>query len=174
MAQTARRYRYEEDAPLGNDLAAAIGQLVQQWGHLEDNAAVLTAVLLRVDHHTFRSVAYHLPTMAKFDALAAVAREVISMRQQRATIVRICEDAKRKAAERNRIIHGSWYPMRNPKVARRYTYTARGELKQSNEQVSADRVAGFTAEVAKLRRRFNHALARHAFYRRSRPSEEPK
>jgi hypothetical protein len=136
------KYRYEEDSPIGDSLAMAIGHMVQQWGHLEDNASILTALLLRAHRpYHFRGVATNLPTTSKFDAL------------------------KKLTGGRNRIIHGSWYPTKNPDVAGRYTYSAKGELRQAYETVSAARVRGFAQKVAKLRRRLNHAISRQGFYR---------
>jgi hypothetical protein len=160
------QYRYEEDKPLSDELASAIGQMVQQWGHLEDNASILTAMLLRTNHYAFRSVATNVATRSKFDALAAVAMETMTKRKA-ATIVTIAKKAISLSAERNRIIHGSWYPTAKPAIAERYSYSAGRDagLKQSHETISAARVRGFTAEIVKLRRRFNHALSREGFYR---------
>ena len=159
------RIRYSEDALISDSLALAIGQLVQQWGHLEDNAAILTAVLLKSHHYDFRGVAANLGTAGKFDALAAVARLTLTNRKA-ATIIQIAETAKKLTAERNQIIHGSWYPTKNPDVAERVTYTARVQpsLRQSITTVSAAQVRNFAAEVTKLRRSLNHALSRQGFY----------
>jgi hypothetical protein len=159
------RLRYSEDAPISDSLAQAIGHLIQQWGHLEDNAAILTAVLLRSRHYDFRGVAANLATAGKFDALAAVAKLTLTARKA-ATVVAIAERAKRLTAERNRIIHGSWYPTKNPDVAERITYTARTDagLRQTIATVSTSQVRGFATEVTNLRRRLNHALSRQGFY----------
>jgi hypothetical protein len=166
------RHRYGEDAPIGDALATAIGHLVQQWGHLEDNAIFLTALLHNADPFHFRAVGVNLPTRSKFEALAATAQRTLTSRKAR-TIVEIAERAIRLTAERNRIIHGSWYPTQNPDVAERYTYGARGTLLRKAEQVSAARVRGFTGEVARLRRRFNHAISRTGWYRPRVPSPPP-
>lgn len=158
-------YRYEEDHPLSENLYAAIGEMVVQWGHLEDLAGLVTALLLKTDHLDYRGVSVNLPTSAKFNALAAVAAEKLAPRKA-ATIGKIAESALRKSGERNRIIHGSWYWVgENPDVAERFSYTARGKLVQSEETVSAARVRGFAREIAQLRRRLNRALSREGFYR---------
>jgi len=160
-------YRYEEDHPLSDNLYAAIGEMVVQWGHLEDLAGLVTALLLKTNHFDYRAVSVNLSTSAKFHALSAVAGEKLSARKA-ATLRRISQSAISKSAERNRIIHGNWYwggPGVGPDVAQRFSYSARGKLTQSDETVSAARVRGFAKEVAQLRRRLNRALSREKFYR---------
>lgn len=156
---------YDEDAPVSDEVATAIGHMVVQWGHLEDNAIILTAVLLGANHYDFRSVGVNLPTTAKLDALGAVAEQVLR-RKKAAKIVEIITAAKKLTAERNRIVHGSWYPTKRPNVAKRYTYSARDGLKQHLETVSAKRVHGYTARVTALQRRLNKHLRRLGFFER--------
>lgn len=161
-------HRYGEDAPIGDALATAIGHMVQQWGHLEDNAIFLTALLHGANPFHFRAVGVNLPTRAKFEALGATAERTLTSRKA-ATIVGLVARAISLTAERNRIIHGSWYPTDNPDVAERYTYGARGTLRRKQEQVSAARVRGFTEEVTQLRHRFNRAISRTGWYKRGSP-----
>jgi hypothetical protein len=157
-------YRFEEDHPLSSSLYAAIGEMVVQWGHLEDLAGIVTALLLKTDHFDFRGAAVNLATNAKFQTLSAIATLKLPPRKA-ATLRRIAEDARKKSAERNRIIHGSWYWTINPDVAERFSYTARGQLVETDETVSAARVRGFTREIAHLRRPLNRAMSREGFYR---------
>lgn len=162
------KHRYAEDAPIGDALAAAIGHMVQQWSHLEDTAIFLTALLLRADPFHFRAVGVNLPTRNKFEALAATARRTLTSRKA-AVIVAIANRAIKLTAERNRIIHGSWYPTKNPAIAERYSYGAHGEVVRREERVSAKRVAGFTVEVTAVRGRLNNAISRTGWYRSERP-----
>jgi len=163
---------YDEDELITDALASAIGHMIVQWGHLEDNASVLTGVLLKADLYAFRGVSTNLGTASKFDTLSAIAKETLSPRKAD-TIVKIAERAKRLTAERNRIVHGSWYPTKNPDVGKRYSYNARGKVEMSEEGVSVARLRDFTKQIVTLRRRLNHALARQGLYRREpTPSNE--
>jgi hypothetical protein len=166
MAKARRSYpRYGEDTPLSDELTAAIGALVVAWGHLEDSATILTAVLLETNNpFDFRAVSSNMATRGKFDTLSAVASLKLPTAKAR-TIKSIAAQATNWTGERNRIVHGSWYPTRKPNIAQRYAYTARGELRQTDEEISAARIRGFTADVARLRRRLNHALSRAGFYK---------
>src|SRR6185312_2124079 len=109
------------------NLYAAIGEMVVQWGHLEDLAGLVTALLLKTDHFDHRGVSVNLATRAKFNSLSAIATLKLTPRKA-ATLRRIAERANKLSAERNRIIHGSWYWTKNPDVGQRYSYTAQGAL----------------------------------------------
>jgi hypothetical protein len=155
---------YPEDAELSDELAAAIGHMVIQWGHLEDNAICLTALLLGANHFEFRSAGVNIPTKAKLDTLEAVAHMVLPARRA-ATIKAICDSARSLSAERNRVVHGSWLRGTKPDVAKRHTYTARGRLAHKDELVSVKRLRGYIEEVRKVQRRINHHLSRYGFYK---------
>lgn len=161
----AKRVRYAEDRRLTNEVAAAIGAVTVQWGHLEDGAGILIATLLNINHFDFRAVTSNMIGRGKFEALAAVAEIKLPPSKAR-TIKQIARKAISLSAERNRIVHGCWYPTENPKVAERINYQAKGSLSSSEEEVSAARMMGFERETAKLVRRCNRALSRLGFYKK--------
>jgi hypothetical protein len=150
---------------MSQELAAAIGHAVIEWGRVEDTAGALTAILLQADMTDFRAVHANMMGAGKFDTLSAVALRRLPPRQA-ATIVKICVAVKGQQAERNRIVHGCWFRGRIPTVGVRYSYRAYGVLDPKREEVSAARIAGHTAEVARLGRRLNYALERQGIYRR--------
>jgi hypothetical protein len=120
------KYRYEEDSPIGDSLAMAIGHMVQQWGHLEDNASILTALAQGASALPFSRCSdksAHDQQIRRTRRCGELDADDAKSRDHRQT----CERAKKLTGERNRIIHGSWYPTKNPDVAGRYTYSAEGE-----------------------------------------------
>jgi hypothetical protein len=162
----AKAIRYSEDKPLTEQVAAAIGAMTVQWGHLEDGAGVLIAVLLGINHFDFRAVTSNMIGRSKFEALMAVADLKLPPSKARA-IKQIAEKALSLSAERNRIVHGCWFATKNPNVAERYNYHAKGKLSSKHEEVSAARMMGFEREIAKLVRRCNRALSRFGFFKKS-------
>jgi hypothetical protein len=161
----AKRVIYSEDRPLTSEITAAIGTVTTQWGHLEDNVGIIIAVLIGADPYDFRAVTANMIGRSKFEALKAVADIKLPPRKAR-TLADIADRAISLSRERNRVIHGSWYPIKNrPTVAERYNYRAKGSLERRFEEVSAARLLGFSREVAKLVRRCNRALSRLGYFK---------
>lgn len=150
---------------LSNEVLSAIGYVTTYWGQLEDHASSATAFLLDCVPYGFRGVSTNMMGSSKFDSLCAVA-EMKLPPEQFESLKLITERAAALTAERNRIIHGCWYPTKNPKVAKRYSYRAYGSLKQKEERVSAARLRSFGDEIAgELKHRIGW-LDRAGFYER--------
>jgi hypothetical protein len=131
------------------EILSAIGYVTTYWAQLEDHAGSATAFLLGTDVYDFRSVASNMMASSKFDALCAAA-ELKLPKHEFKKIKAIADRAAALTAERNRIIHGSWYPTENPNVATRYSYRAYGSLKQKRESVSAARLRSYGDEVMEV------------------------
>jgi hypothetical protein len=160
------RVHFIEDVPITDAVATAIGHAVVEWGRIEDTAGVLTAVLLGSNYQHFRAVSANMMGRSKLDTLGAVA-ELRLPPSQAATIKKIVTSIKGLQNERNRLVHSCWYQTNNPQVAQRHGFRAVDSLQHVEENVSAARIKGHTADVIRLCRRLNYALERQGIYRRS-------
>jgi hypothetical protein len=163
----AKKPKYADDVGLSDTVLSAISYVTAQWGQLEDVAGMVTAHLLSTDHFDFRGIAVHMPGRSKLEGLCAIAERKLSLARFR-KIRKITEAAKGLQAERNRIVHGCWYPTDREHVAVRYTYTAYGSLRPKGETVSAARLRGYGVEVGRLTIHLIAFLETEGFYKRTR------
>lgn len=165
---------FEEDDPLSPELLAAIGYVATQWAHLEDCIGNLTAFLLKTDHHRFRAIATNMTSLSRIDSFEAVATLFLTGTNL-AKAKELVKRARGQSNERNRIVHGYWYPAQNPTHGDRITYVARdGRLDQKWEPVSPARMLGTGREIASVRRDIQLFLEKLAKYRRARQKASRK
>jgi hypothetical protein len=159
---------FEEDFPLSAEVLAAIGYVATQWAHLEDCVGIVMAFLLKTNHHDFRAITANLTAISKVQSFAALADLYLTGKNLE-TVTKLVKRADGQSPERNRIVHGFWYPTKNPNVAERIAYVSRdGKLTQRWEPVSASRMMGTGREIAAIRRDVQLFLARLEKYRRAR------
>ena len=83
------------------------------------------AFLLKTNHHDFRAITANLTAISKINSFAATA-DLYLTGKNLITVTDLVERAQGLSKERNRIVHGFWYPTKNPNVANRIAYVARG------------------------------------------------
>jgi hypothetical protein len=148
---------------LTDEVLSAIGYVTTFWAQFEDHASSATAFLLGSGPYEFRGVSANMMASSKFDALCAIAEMKLPSKDY-VPIKAIADRASALNAERNRIVHGCWFPTENPKVAKRFSYRAYGSLKQKQERVSAARLRSFGKEVAEELYKLMDWLDRIGFY----------
>jgi hypothetical protein len=161
--------KFEEDFPLSQEILAAIGFVASQWAHLEDCIGIVMAFLLKTNHHDFRAITANLTAISKIDSFAATANLYLTGKNL-ASVNDFVKRAQGLSGERNRIVHGFWYPIKSkPNVADRIAYVARdGGFSQKWEEVSAARMLGTGRQIADVRRDVQLFLERLEKYRRAR------